>query len=1043
MDIRCWAHEDLTLFICTLNPQDWKMHTFAKYRMKHRDLLYFDQKESNVSTCVSNCLQQHVIKCTISALDLNRKYLIWIELITGSGSLQSPMMLVTPINVVKVNPPINLRTEMTVEGIFNLSWSSPSSEPYLLQYEVKYSTGIPERVWKIKDVWQNSLMLHNLKSDLSYLIVIRCKRRDGPGFWSDWSEPLHVNVQEITYYPSQVLTTIGSDVTVRCVFYNQTLTNYNVVWWLNMNEKIPEDHYSLINNHETSVTLFNVTSNGQSQFNILQCCLQNEERSICNFRYAEIVILDTKINISCETDGALERMICRWHSSLWKPEAASNYKLKYYIEEFWCDNLEIENNSVDIQDCRVLRNEFGQCHIKPINLTFGHIMWMEFQFRETTFKSAPICVIPMEVVKPLAPSNVEAEIILNGRYLNISWEKPFLPPYAHLFEIQYSEDGIKSNWKTLFSVNETFVITEVADPCVIYIARVRCMRFEGPGYKSEWSSLINTNVTDVQAPTMGPDCWRFIDNDPLTKKSIITLVWKPLTKREAMCTVKGFTLKYQSKENITWLEHVGDVTSYSFPLTNEIESVSVIAFNSIGSSERNFKLILSKDSSKAEPVLESLHASVINSSCVLLSWRVLPLNCQPTSFVIEWKSLANKHAEDLKWTRASENTTSDCIHDHFYLSVEYQLTVYPIFSETEGQPYRIYMTINNEGEVTRANNTGMQNIILPLVFLSSVLLIGTFLISKQRIRSLVWRDVPNPNKCSWAQGINFKKSDAIANLFGKHNKGVLPVASHLTESEIFAVAIIEEIVQLNEDKSIIAIHSENEGVTKQNSDTSNIQVLCESHNLKTKMECDVETICAQSNSDYSKVVIDVEMDPLCKKHKCSSNYSDEGVYSGNETDTSGNEGNNLWECQKHRLTELIQFDETQSSSITSSEGFFESLEEETKDFFNGIDEGVDFCYLEQNSLKNTEKCDTGGPAVQELPPLEKCLSLKFQNPSETYSISYLESLLKFSLNSDYPPQKLLRSYVPQFQTKTSKHSKTSNTDDQISSNHLKGLPAID
>lgn len=99
MDIRCWAHEDLTLFICTLNPQDWKMHTFAKYRMKHRDLLYFDQKESNVSTCVSNCLQQHVIKCTISALDLNRKYLIWIELITGSGSLQSPMMLVTPINV--------------------------------------------------------------------------------------------------------------------------------------------------------------------------------------------------------------------------------------------------------------------------------------------------------------------------------------------------------------------------------------------------------------------------------------------------------------------------------------------------------------------------------------------------------------------------------------------------------------------------------------------------------------------------------------------------------------------------------------------------------------------------------------------------------------------------------------------------------------------------------------------------------------------------------------------------------------------------------
>ncbi|XP_051868842.1 leptin receptor isoform X2 [Pristis pectinata] len=1015
MDIKCWATEDLTLFICTLNPEDWKMNEFAKYRIKHQDQLLLDQKESNISTYVSNCVEQHVIKCTIPSPDLNRKYFIWIELITNSGTLQSPLMFVTPINVVKVNPPLNLQTEMTVEGIFNLSWSSPNPEPYLLQFEVKYSTGNPERVWKVKDIWQNSLILHNLESGLSYLIVIRCKRRDGPGFWSDWSDPLHVNVQEITYYPSQVLTTVGSDVTVRCIFYNQTLTNYNVAWWLNMNEKIPEDNYALISDHETSVTLLNVTSNGRSGFNILQCCLQDEERSICNFRYAEIIIIDTKINISCETDGALETMICRWHSNLWKPEAVSNYKLKYYMKESWCDSLEVENNSTDVEECQMQKNEFGQCHIKPINLIFGHVMWVEFSLQETAFKSAPTCVIPMDVVKPWAPSNVVAEITSDGGDLNISWEKPLLPPYTLLFEIQYSEDGIESNWKTLFAVNETFVITEVADPCAMYVARVRCMRFEGPGYQSEWSSLVNTNLADIQAPTTGPDFWRFIDSDPLTKQSNITLIWKPLTKGEALCSVKGFTLKYQSKENITWLEHVGDVTSYSFPLTNEIKSVSVIAFNSIGSSRRNFKLILSKDSSK-EPVLHSLQASVINSSCVVVSWRVLPLNCQPTSFVIEWKSLTNSDAENLKWMRASENITCVYIHDHFYPSVQYQLTVYPIFSAKEGQPISLCMKIKSEGEVTRANNDGMQNIILPLVFLSSVLLIGIFLISKQRIRSLVWKDVPNPNKCSWAQGINFKKSDAAANVFGKHSQGVFPVAPHLMESEIFAAAIIEEIIQFNEDKGVIATDPVGEVVMKQNANTSNIQVLCESNNLDGKMEGDMETTCAQSNSEYSKILIDVEMDPLCIKHKCINNYSDEGVYSGNETDNSGNESNNLWEFQKHTLMQLIQFDETKSNSIISSEGFSESQEQESKVLFNGNDEGVDSCYLEQTSFENIANSDTEGHTVQELSLLEKCLSLEFQNPSEIYSISYLDSLLKFSLNGDYPPQRTLRSYMPQFQT---------------------------
>ncbi|XP_067846483.1 leptin receptor isoform X2 [Heptranchias perlo] len=945
MNIKCWTAGDLTLLVCNLKPSHWKISKFVKYRMKHLDVLSFDQKKGNLSIYVSNCVQHDIIECIVSSIDLNRRYFIWIELITNSGTFQLPLTSVTPINVVKTNPPLNLQTEMTAEGFLKISWSSPNPEPYLLQFEVKYSTGIPERVQKIKDIWGNSLTLRDLQSDLIYLVVVRCKRRNGPGFWSDWSNSIHVDIQ------------------------------------------------------------------------------------------------DMKINISCETDGAMETMICRWHPSAWKPETDSNYKFKYYMKGSWCDNLKGEDHSSDIEECQVQMNEFDECHIKPINLTFGHVMWLEFHHQEAMFKSPPICVIPMDVVKPWAPSKVDAEITLNEGCLNISWDKPYLPPYKLQFEIQYSEDGMESNWKTLFAVNNTSVITEVADPCVTYVVRVRCRRFEGPGYQSEWSSSVNTNLADIQAPTTGPDFWRFIDTNPLTKQTNVTLIWKHLTKGEALCSVKGFKLKFQSTENITWLEHVGDVTSYIFPLTNEIKSVSVIAFNSIGSSRRNFKLILSKDSSKAVQALRSLYASMMNRSCVIVSWSLFPLNYQPTSFVIEWKSLPNNDEDRLKWMRVSANLTSVYIYDHFSPSIQYQLTVYPIFTDGEGQPSSFYMKSNNRGEVTRANKDGMQKIILPLVFLSSVLLIGTFLISKQRIRNLVWKEVPNPNKCTWAQGIDFKKSGTIANLFGKHHQGVMPVGPLLVEPEIFAVAIIEEITQFKEGKDVIAMDS------KLHPDSPNVHTLYEGDDSHDKMEGDMETTYAQNtrqlNNEYSKIVMGVEVDPLCKKQKRMSSYSDEGMYSSNETDTSGNEANNQWEFENQTLMQLTQTDETKSHSVNSSEGFSELQDQEGKVLFNGNDQELDFCYLGQTFFENNTNIDPTGHNAQELPFLENYLSVEFQDPSEIYSISYLDSLQKFSLSGSHSPQMAVRSYMPQFHTKSYTCSKTINTEDQISSNHLKDLPAID
>ncbi|XP_061539861.1 leptin receptor [Phycodurus eques] len=95
---------------------------------------------------------------------------------------------------------------------------------------------------------------------------------------------------------------------------------------------------------------------------------------------------------------------------------------------------------------------------------------------------------------------------------------------------------------------------------------------------------------------------------------------------------------------------------------------------------------------------------------------------------------------------------------------------------------------NNRGDPT-ANTTML------IITLLSIVLFVTVALSQNQMKRFVWKDVPNPKKCSWAKGLNFKKADNFQELF--HASDVLPAWPLLLPSENISKVVIMEKANLS------------------------------------------------------------------------------------------------------------------------------------------------------------------------------------------------------------------------------------------------------
>ncbi|NXD86102.1 LEPR protein, partial [Halcyon senegalensis] len=772
-DIECWITGKLDLLVCSLRFLKLYLRVDLKVNLLYAvsELSLGDVSTSSLKGHVlvaqCDCSESERCECCVPSLRLNSTYIMWLKMTVGLTPLWSPLMSVKPIDIVKPEPPLNLHLGMTEKGQVKICWSNPVLMPYALQYEVKISANSGQNGWQMVQVaLETSLAIDNILLDSSYLVQVRCRNRHGPGFWSDWSTPYNLNLgAEVLYFPPKLLTSVGSNVSFYCIYKNETkiVTSKKIVWWLNLAEEIPESQYTLVNDRVSKVTLFSLKATkprGSFFYNALYCCHQNRE---CHHRYAELYVVDVNVNITCETDGYLAKMTCRWSANANTLLLGSSLQLRYYRSKIYCSDFPITSPKSEVKECRSQKNHSYECTFQPIFLLSGYTMWIEFKHSLGTLESSPTCVVPADVVKPLPPSSVKAEITRSVGLLNVSWTNPLFANGDLTFQIRFAVNGEDTTWE-LYEVSNAprSAVIKVQKLCVEYVVQVRCREQDGLGYWSNWSRSAYTLVKDIKAPLQGPEFWRIITEDPARKQKNVTLLWKPLTKNHSLCSVSRYVIKHQTSGNTTWLEYVDNGTTCSFPWTDPTHTVTVLAMNSIGVSSVNFNLTLSQRMSTVS-VVQSLRAFPVNSTCVILIWTLSPQIHTVTSFVIEWKNL-NKE-EEMKWVRVPPNVNKYYIYDHFILIEKYQFSLYPVFAEGVGKSRATDQF--TKGGYENENNASLY-VVLPIVISTSVLLLGALLLSHQRMKKLFWEDVPNPKNCSWAQGVNFQKPETFEHLFIKH-----------------------------------------------------------------------------------------------------------------------------------------------------------------------------------------------------------------------------------------------------------------------------------
>ncbi|XP_017371278.1 leptin receptor isoform X1 [Cebus imitator] len=779
-NIQCWLKGDLKLFICNVESlfknhfknYNYKVHLLYVLPEVLEDSPLVPQKGSfQIAQC--NCSVHKCCECLVSVptAKLNDTLLMYLKITSGGVIFQSPLMSVQPINVVKPDPPLGLHMEITDDGNLKISWSSPPLVRFPLQYQVKYSENSSTVIREADKIASaTSLLVDSVHPGSSYEVQVRGKRLDGPGIWSDWSTPHVFTTQDVIYFPPKILTSVESNVSFHCIYKNENkiVSSKKIVWWMNLAEKIPQSQYDVVSDYVSKVTFSNLNATkprGKFTYDAVYCCSEHE----CHHRYAELYVIDVNINISCETDGNLTKMTCRWSTNTIQSLAGSTLQLRYYRSRLYCSDSPSIHPISEPKDCHLQRDGFYECIFQPIFLLSGYTMWIRINHSLGSLDSPPTCVLPNSVVKPLPPSSVKAEITVKTGLLKISWENPVFPETNLQFQIRYGLSGKEVQWKIyeVYDAKSKSVSLPVPDLCAVYVVQVRCKRLDGLGYWSNWSSPAYTVVMDIKVPMRGPEFWRIINGDTMKKEKNVTLLWKPLMKRDSLCSVQRYVINHHTSLNGTWTEDVGNHTKYTFMWTEQEHTVTVLAINSIGDSVANFNLTFSWPMSKVN-IVQSLSAYPLNSSCVILSWMLSSSDYKPMSFIIEWKSL--NEDDEIKWLRISSSVKKCYIHDHFIPIEKYQFSLYPIFMEGVGKP-KIINSFTQDDIEKHQNDAGLY-VIVPVIISSFILLLGTLFISHQRMRKLIWEDVPNPKKCSWAQGLNFQKPETFEHLFIKHTESV-------------------------------------------------------------------------------------------------------------------------------------------------------------------------------------------------------------------------------------------------------------------------------
>ncbi|OCT84826.1 leptin receptor [Xenopus laevis] len=1004
--------EKTNKLICDLQLLPETKHIINDYQVSLHYALFAKSELRGTAGC--RCFGYEKCECVVPSVKLNDSCTLWIQILNVTTLLQSPPMFFVPHHIVKPDPPDDLQAEIMEQGTLKVFWMKPISEAYELQYQVRYSVKGAEansQVYLL--VNETSVIISDIQPCTEMLIEVRCINSPKTGLWSNWSKTWVLNSQDVFYFPQKVLVSSGSSATVSCLYCDngKKVPSSNITWWLNFGEKIPKHQYRATSDYFSKVSLTHLNTTkpkGKFRYDALHCCINHNE---CHHRYAEIYVLDVNISISCETDGNQKMMTCRWSSKNITLPEGSVLQFKYYRNKLYCSDEDLKGNVPVSKDCQLQMDGFYECIFEPVHLVSGYIMWIEIQHHLGALHSPSVCVLPINTVKPHAPSRVRAEMTKGSGHLYVSWKRPALPSTDLQFQVRYCLQGQRVIWKVLDIFEEEFVSMQVPDVCASYTVQVRSKRIDGAGYWSDWSQPVHTVVRDIRVPLQGPAFWRTTQNNPMQKGDNISLIWQPLPTQHSLCSIQGYEVVLQNSKNVTWSKYVGNATKHTFTLLDSAVTVTLLAVNSLGYSLTNSKLTFSSEMS-AVTSTESLRVYFINNTCAVAVWTMLPKSDLPLEFIVEWKNPGNEG--NVLWMNIPGNMSRCYIEDNFFAIEKYQFSLYPIFPEGVGGSKVIkgFSTV----ELTEAPKDAGLYVILPIISFFAFLLMGTILISNQRMKQIFWKDVPNPKHCSWAQGVNFEKPDTLENLFTKHHKHLSNGSRFLFEPEaIFEGLRIDKQVpneiidNIPTAISLFTLSEEPDHDSACESNHSNSDCVFENDH----QEMVYSSIC-QSSIKYATIMDNAQQCRKYSSERKTSLSSFDGCLLGNSSMVIGNH-----DVDDKTLVFLAGLHTKQPgkmscNSTVSSEGFCEPLDHE-ESFLDADGLERNLYYLEFGSVQQCGQQEYYSENPLGKFPFQENISYKeitFRKDKET------EFIDNYDIKNSF--KKAFLCYMPQFQ----KHSIT-------------------
>ncbi|XP_062848984.1 interleukin-27 subunit beta [Trichomycterus rosablanca] len=188
-EVRCWSPSYPVKALCS-----WTLTPDPVLQTQYISTYWY---QGVVHPCPRQ--DEQVRRCVLEGLDIysNEPYLVNITAVNALGSA-SRIISVIFEDIVKPNPPVNVKVKVLPGKKISVQWSPPPTWPdpvnFPLRYNVQFQWGKPEMTSVMRSIESDSVVRSGIVAGRTYFIRVSCMDFLGHGQSSDWSDLVNVTL---------------------------------------------------------------------------------------------------------------------------------------------------------------------------------------------------------------------------------------------------------------------------------------------------------------------------------------------------------------------------------------------------------------------------------------------------------------------------------------------------------------------------------------------------------------------------------------------------------------------------------------------------------------------------------------------------------------------------------------------------------------------------------------------------------------------------------------------------------------------------------